>query len=327
MVPMVEADEYDSPWKEAIERYFEAFMAFFFPVAHAGIDWSRGYEFLDTELQQVVRDAELGRRLADKLVRVWRRDGEEAWVLIHVEVQGQPDAAFPQRMYVYNYRLFDRFGRQVASLAVLGDPQPDWRPDRFSYELWGSEAGLRFPIVKLLDYENRWEELEQSANPFAILVMAHLKTQATRRDPTARLEWKLRVVRRLYERGFTRSDILELFRVIDWMMALPAELARSFDQELERFEEEQQMPYVTSIERHGIEKGLQQGRLQTLREVVVENLETRFGAAPEGLREQVFAIEDLDRLRDLHRQAIVVASLAAFQERLTGTQPEPQSGS
>jgi hypothetical protein len=101
MLHVVEADEYDSPWKEAIERYFEAFIAFFFPAAHAGIDWSRGYEFLDTELQQVVRDAELGRRLADKLVRVWRRDGEEAWVLIHVEVQGQPDEAFPQRMYVY----------------------------------------------------------------------------------------------------------------------------------------------------------------------------------------------------------------------------------
>src|SRR5437868_14789290 len=97
----VGADEYDSPWKEAIERYFEAFVAFFFPEAHAGIDWSRGYEFLDTELQQVVRDAELGRRLADKLVKVWRRDGEEAWVLIHVEVQGEPDTGFERRMYVY----------------------------------------------------------------------------------------------------------------------------------------------------------------------------------------------------------------------------------
>ncbi|MBC6417813.1 MAG: hypothetical protein GDA44_02975 [Prochloron sp. SP5CPC1] len=63
-------DEYDSPWKEAIESYFEEFMAFFFPEAHRDIDWSRGYETLDTELQQVVRDANLGKRLADKLVRV-----------------------------------------------------------------------------------------------------------------------------------------------------------------------------------------------------------------------------------------------------------------
>ncbi|HTE20367.1 MAG TPA: hypothetical protein VK689_18540, partial [Armatimonadota bacterium] len=65
-------EDYDSPWKEALERYFPPFLAFFFPVAYADIDWSRGYEFLDKELQSVVRDAELGRRLVDKLVRVWR---------------------------------------------------------------------------------------------------------------------------------------------------------------------------------------------------------------------------------------------------------------
>jgi len=51
--------DYDSPWKEIIERYFEPFMAFFFPEAHSEIHWDHGYEFLDKELQQVVRDAAL----------------------------------------------------------------------------------------------------------------------------------------------------------------------------------------------------------------------------------------------------------------------------
>jgi hypothetical protein len=74
-------------------------------------------------LQQLVRDAELGRRLADKLVRVWRRDGVDAWVLAHVEVQSQEERDFARRMFVYNYRLYDRYARQVVSLAVLGaDP-------------------------------------------------------------------------------------------------------------------------------------------------------------------------------------------------------------
>lgn len=56
--------DYDSRGKEAIYQYFEAGGEFFFPEAHSQIDWERGYEFLDTELQQVVRDGELGRRLA-----------------------------------------------------------------------------------------------------------------------------------------------------------------------------------------------------------------------------------------------------------------------
>src|SRR5262249_54447046 len=113
------SQELDTPRKGAIERYFPEFLAFFFPVAHAEIDWERDYAFLDTELRQVVRDAELGRRPADKLVRVWWRDLGETWLLIHIEVQGQYDAGFAKRMYVYNYRTFDRFDRPVFSFAVL----------------------------------------------------------------------------------------------------------------------------------------------------------------------------------------------------------------
>ncbi len=64
-------------------------------------------------------------------MRVWRQDGAEAWVLVHVEVQSQAEADFAERMYIYNYRLFDRFRRRVASLAVLGDERAGWRPDRF----------------------------------------------------------------------------------------------------------------------------------------------------------------------------------------------------
>ncbi|MFO8039025.1 MAG: hypothetical protein R6U67_06195, partial [Sodalinema sp.] len=54
--------DFDSPWKDLIECYFEPFMSFFFPEASQGIDWTRPVEFLDKELQQVVRDAELGKR-------------------------------------------------------------------------------------------------------------------------------------------------------------------------------------------------------------------------------------------------------------------------
>jgi len=73
--------EFDTPWKDILQRYFEEFILFFFPQAHTEIDWTRAPEFLDKELQQVVRDAELGKRLVDKLVKIYRRDGAEAWVL------------------------------------------------------------------------------------------------------------------------------------------------------------------------------------------------------------------------------------------------------
>ena len=116
-----------------------------------------------------VRDAELGHRLADKLVKVWRTDGEETWVLIHIEVQGQPEPDFAKRMYTNNYRLYDRYDKTIVSLAVLGDESPGWRPSEFGYALWDCEISLRFPTVKLLDYGARWDELDASSNPFAIV--------------------------------------------------------------------------------------------------------------------------------------------------------------
>jgi hypothetical protein len=165
---------YDDPWKEALERYFEAFIAFFFAEAYRDIDWSRGYEFLDKEFQQIVRAAETGKRFVDKLVKVWLKDGQESWLLLHIEIQSQPDTTFAKRMFTYHYRIFDRYDRTVVSLAVLGDEQSTWRPQEYRYGQWGCEIHLRFPIIKLLDYE--WETLEASDNPFAVVVMAHRKT-------------------------------------------------------------------------------------------------------------------------------------------------------
>jgi hypothetical protein len=103
--------DYDNPWKDALSLYFPAFIEFFFPEIDANINWSRGYEFLDKELQQITPDAEIGLREADKLVKVWRLDGEETWVLVHIEVQSQVQSVFAERMYVYNNRIFDRYRR------------------------------------------------------------------------------------------------------------------------------------------------------------------------------------------------------------------------
>jgi hypothetical protein len=62
----------DFPWKEALEMFLAPFVAYFFPPIHAAMDWGRGYQSLDKELQQVVRGARTGKRLADKLFQVWR---------------------------------------------------------------------------------------------------------------------------------------------------------------------------------------------------------------------------------------------------------------
>jgi hypothetical protein len=261
-------DEFDSPWKEIVETYFQDFMQFFFPSIHDDIDWSRGYDFLDQELRQVVRDAELGKRLVDKLVKVWKVSGAETWVLVHLEIQSQEESHFSDRIFVYYYRLRDRYNQKIVSLAILGDERDSWRPQPFEEELWGCRVNFEFPIVKLLDYAPRWAELEESRNPFAIAVMAHLKTKETKRDAVARKEWKFRLTRQLYEQGYERQDILNLFGFLDWLMELPEGLKQAFRNELEQYEQENKMPYMTSIEQMGREEEKQAIALNMLRENV-----------------------------------------------------------
>jgi hypothetical protein len=312
--------DYDSPWKDALDFYFEDFLAFFFPQVHQLIDWTKTPIPLDKELQQVVREAESGKGFTDKLFKVWLVDGVEVWILVHVEVQSQVDYDFPQRMYRYNYRLFDRYERPVISLAVLGDEQKSWRPSAYSYELGGCRVSLEFPTVKLLDYEEQWAELEQNNNPFAVLVMAHLKTKATTGNYPAREQWKWRLVRGLYERGYNRKEILQLFRLLDWMMVLPEGLQNQFEDKLENYQEERKMPVLSRIEvramERGEQRGEQRGKLLNAREWVIKVLETRFEDVPEEIQEAINQLEDISHLEQLLKQAITISSVADFQRLL-----------
>jgi len=112
---------YDSPWKEALDIYFEPFVAFFFAPTHAEIDWSRGYETLDKELQRIAPRSSTGARTVDKLMKVWRRDGREEWILIHVEVQSQEDPEFLVRMYMWYWPTSRRWRRsRMMKLDACG---------------------------------------------------------------------------------------------------------------------------------------------------------------------------------------------------------------
>ncbi len=301
--------EQDSPWKEALERYLPSFLALYFPAVHAAIDWTRGYEWLNTELRQVVRDAELGKRLADVLVKVWRKDGQESWLLIHIEVQGWPELDFAQRLFVYHYRIFDRYNHQVVTLAVLADDRPNWRPDRFAYDVWGCRLDFQFPVVKLLDFAGREAVLEASDNPFALVTRAHLATLQTRDDPASRHQEKVRLIRELYERGMSREDVLQLFRIIDWMLDLPQALEQLFKQEAEQIEQEKHMAYVTSVERLAKQEGQA--------EILIRALERRLKTTvPEELATRIRRTTDLALIEQWLDLAYAASSLEEFQQRM-----------
>ncbi len=303
-------DDYDSPWKEAIERYFPDFLRFFFPYAHSEIDWGQPLEFLEQELRALSRDAESGMRVVDKLVRVTLKTGSVEWVYIHIEVQGNVESDFAERMFIYNYRLFDKYRFPIASLGVLADDRPSWRPTEYSYGALRSRTRLQFPIAKLLDWAGSEARLEDSDNPFAVVTWAHLATRATRNDLESRLRLKVTIMRSLYRRDWDRQLIIDLFRVMDWMMWLPEFMEPEFRLRVEEMEEGKAMRYVTSIERlamkegiekgilqgveQGMQQGMQQGRLEGKVQVLNRLLAARFGPLPGWARARLEAATEAE---------------------------------
>ncbi|BBD70106.1 hypothetical protein NIES4070_65170 (plasmid) [Nostoc commune HK-02] len=232
----------------------------------------------------------------------------------------QSESDFSERMFIYNYRIYDRYKRSVASLAVLGDEQVNWRPNRFGYELFGTKVEFQFPIVKLLDYQQRQSELEASRNPLATVVMAHLAAVQTKSDRLQRKQQKLSLVRRLYQQGFEREDVLNLLAFVDWVLTLPQDLEREFLFEVEQLEAEQRMQYVTSFERSGIEKG----KLEALLKGIALGLKLKFSESGQNLLPEIESIQDVSVLEAI-LEGIDTASTVSqlrqiYQSSTTDTQ-------
>ncbi len=236
----------------------------------------------------VVRDAETGPRRVDKIVKVRLLSGKDVYLVFHVEIQVTRESGFPQRMFVYYYRLYDIYPERVLSLAILADHEPGWKPDRYKHDLLGVvDVSFGYQMVKLWEYQDRWEELEKNPNPVAVVVMAHLKTKATRGNVRERLRWKVELVRQLYARGYPRVDVLELFRFIDWVLALPEAEMVSFRRQVSDLEQESKMKYVTSIERLSRKEGREAGREEGLKEIVLSQFEERFGPLDPAVRKVI----------------------------------------
>jgi tetratricopeptide (TPR) repeat protein len=206
---------YDEPWKEAIAEYFDRFLHFFFPEVYNLINWLKTPISLDKELQKITADSDDSKRLVDKLFQVWLKDNQEVWILVHIEIQSQYDTDFNQRMFIYHYRTFDLYRKPVISLAILGDEKEKWRPSNYGYDLGGCKLNLNFPTIKLLDYQEKWAELERDLNPFAMIIMAHLKTKETASNLTEREQWKWYLIRSLYDKEYSKLEIVKLFKFID----------------------------------------------------------------------------------------------------------------
>ncbi len=203
-------------------------------------------------------------RPADDSARIQvHNDGTEEWLLIHVEIQTSPElkGIFARRMFTYWSRLTDRYQVDVVSLAVLADTNQSYRPSSFKFSRSGTQMDFTYPIAKLTDYESEtnWTSLEANNNVFALLVMAQIKAKRLKGNNKNLFEFRLGLTRLLYQRGYSREQVIELFHFIGWMIRFPDALEQQLIEAVKLVEEEFKMPYINTVEQYGIKQGIEKG--------------------------------------------------------------------
>lgn len=221
----------DARWKIIIEQLFEDFVDFFRPDLSGKIDFSKGVIFLEQELHQILPDWLKGtKNYTDKLAKVTLKTGEEQCLFIHTEVQGKHETYFNERMFVYYYRIYDKFGKNVTALAIFTNKTVPKHHNIFEHTCEGTS--IRYQYHTYLIRDKKEEDLINNPNPFALVTLACKYLIEAKNDNKLRLKFKQKLFRLLLERSYEKDVIHALLKFITFTIALPANLELKFQQDM-----------------------------------------------------------------------------------------------
>jgi predicted transposase YdaD len=260
----------DALWKGILEEVFDDLLRFIFPNADQTFNMEKGFEFLDKELLELYPepDQRSDTRYVDKLVRAFQRDGNEEWLLLHIEVQGNPDKGFGERMFRYYYRIFDRYQMPVSAIAIYTGPDGREMPDRFERGFMGTHLTYRYNTFCVMDLSD--VSLGESENPFALVVLTAKKALlAGNISDLDLLEQKSKIARLLYKKGlFSKKKIQSVLIFLNnYVIFENQELNRIFMQQLDQITgKKNTMGILEQIAEmraeEALEKGLEKGRAE-----------------------------------------------------------------
>ncbi len=255
----------DTLWKAILENVFDDFLRFFFPDADEQFDMSKGFQFLDKELNQLFPAEELKEpKSVDKLVKVFTHSGKEQWMLLHIEVQGYLDKHFSERMFIYFYRIFERYRKPVTAIAILTDNYKSFRPSAFHYDFMGTSFTYTFNMYKIRDQDEK--QLLDNPNPFAMIVcIVLLALKKGKLSEDELLKEKLSLARALLNRKIPIAKVRSLMTFLKYYVHFEDEKNNAnFEEALEVITKNSKNMGIEEFlldraKKQGIEEGLEKG--------------------------------------------------------------------
>jgi len=224
----------DILWKAALEDLFDDFLRFFFPNAEEIFDFSKKFQYLDKELEQLFPPENdiYAPRYVDKLIKVFTLNGQEEWILIHIEVQNYTDQHFASRMFQYYYRILDKYNKPITAFAIFADTNKNFHPKQYKRDFMGTGVHYYYNTFKIIDQDD--DELEASNNPFAIAVLtAKLALTGQRMKDEQLFEKAYGLAKRLLVKQIPKDKIRKLMTFLRHYVRFEnKELIHKFEQEI-----------------------------------------------------------------------------------------------
>jgi predicted transposase YdaD len=292
-----------------------------------GIDWSTlslvSGSFIDPEFAATSSD----------LLYTAQIDGHPTFLYILFEHQNQEDPLIGLRLMTYMVRIWNDHRRNNPSTIklppilplVLAQDNKPWKTSTRFTDLIDIPEGAGEDIKKHIpDFEFQLVELYRMpfekilGTPMGILTLRALKAeklQALLEDTV----WDESLLIQLPSESF---EILMRY-ILDRDLDKPAfrrklktlrnpKLSKNAMSLAEQFRQEGHEEGILK----GRQQGHQEGLIFSKQQDILEALEIRFQQVPEGLREEIEAIADSNKLTHLHRAAITSADLEEFASAL-----------
>ena len=250
--------DHDRLFKELISTFFIEFLALFLPEICFYIE-EGSLEFLDKEIFTDITSG--GRHEVDLLAKL-RFKGQDAFFLVHVENQAQPQANFGKRMHGYFARLHEKHNLPVYPIAVLAYDSP-----------LTEQAGVysvEFPDWVVLEFRYRviqlnqlnWRDFARKDSPVASALMAKMRIA-----PEDRARVKLECIRMIAGLRLNKAKTHLVLGFVDTYLRLSQEEKNLYEAELEKLdppEKEKVMETRMSWREEALQEGIEQGLKQAM---------------------------------------------------------------
>jgi hypothetical protein len=276
-----ESIDHDRLFKELLTTFFVEFVEAFLPDVYAYLE-PESIAFLDKE---VFTDITEGRKYESDIVVQAKFQGKDAFFLLIVENQSSAQSEFPERMFNYVARFWEKYHLPIYPVALFSYDQPlKAAPSTFSMEFPGFVV-IQFAFRAIQLNQLSWKDYAKKRNPAATALMAKMQ---------------------IPERTYLQMTRLELVAIQREVGLLPRE------------EQNIMLTLTNEWIEEGIEKGIEQGLMQGADRMILRLFTHKFGAVvTEALRPAILALT-LEQKEQLTEALLDFTSVADAQLWLDG---------